>query len=837
PLADVSTADPMQEVPLGTAVRGVNLYLLDESLEDVPSGEVGELYFGGVQVARGYLNRPELTAERFTIHPRNPDERLYKSGDLARFRADGELEFLGRSDDQVKIRGFRIELGEIESALEALTAGVVVLAKEDEAGDLRLVAYVVGERAPEDLQNYLKDHLPAYMLPSVYVPLASLPITAGGKVDKKALPEPDWSQRIVSTEYVAPRSDLEKQLAGIWSTVLGVKTIGISDNFFELGGHSLSAARLIALIEKELDSQLPLSALFAHPTIEATIAVLDSIPQQENQTRLEPVSRADVMPVSYTQQRMWFLSRLENSSVAYNITLGYRLRGSVDASALQASLEYIMQRHEILRTGIITEDGIPVQVIHANAVLDFEKIEVADEVEVHNAIGELAHHVFDLTAPPLIRFRLFHLSAGEHVLVMVAHHIIFDGWSEGVLLEEIRTCYMAFVQGETPELEPLPVQYADYAAWQQSDQARFATDLAYWREQLSGELPRLQLPTDRGQPLQPGYAGKTIHYKPDLSLIKQLHTRSQQAQVTPFVMILAAFNALMYRYTGQEDIVLGSAVAGRQQETVQRMIGAFINTITLRSFVDGEMHFDELLHREREIVLGAYDHSQIPFERVLEAAQSSRDGRGTPLFQVLFNLVNVPRELMPVAGLTWEHMDIDPGTTPLDLYIEIEDRNPQLVFIIRFNTEIFDESTVQRLFQHYDTLLRGVVANPGAKVAELPLLTSQEQEQLLKRWNQTQAEYPKVCLHEWFEDQVERTPDAIAAMAGGEAISYGDLNARANQLAHYLRKFGVEPDMLVAVHIDRSLDMLVAVLGVMKAGGAYVPLDPDFPKDRLEIIV
>ncbi|HLA42388.1 MAG TPA: condensation domain-containing protein, partial [Aggregatilineales bacterium] len=690
--------------------------------------------------------------------------------------------------------------------------------------------------SPGKLREFLAITLPQYMLPSLFVQMDEFPLTPNGKINRRALPKPEMEKLETGQEYVAPRNATEEQLAGIWAELLKVSRVGVNDNFFELGGHSLLAARLIAILEREFDRRIPLATLFDNPTVERIAREMTAGEELDAYPPIEPVSRNEAMPLSESQQRMWFLSQLESSSSAYNVPMAYRLRGRLDVDALEASFQFIIQRHEVLRTVFVTEEGIPGQTILDKLPFSLS-VEAAEESQIRSIITEASQQVIDITQSPLMIVRLWRLSEDEHILLVVVHHIIFDGWSEGVLTRELNACYRAYVQGETPELEPLPIQYADFAAWRRNHSDLFVGELDYWSKQLSGSTHRLQLPTDRPYPKLPSYRGGEVHYRPEPDLIERLNRISRQNQVTLYVTILSAFEVMLYRYTGQEDILVGSVVAGRNYEEIQNLLGVFINTVVVRAFMDGEMRFDEFMRRMRETVIEAYDHSRVPFERVIDRIQPERDLSTTPLFQVMFNLINTGNESFETGGVSFQPIDFDTDTTPFDLYFEIGNYDNELQFDIRFNTDIFDRDTIERMAQHYDTILRAVVDNPQAKIGAIPLLSADEEEQLLKRWNQTQAEYPDVCLHEWFEDQVERTPDAIAAMAGGEAISYGDLNARANQLAHYLRKFGVEPDMLVGVHIDRSLDMLVAVLGVMKAGGAYVPLDPDFPKDRLEIIV
>jgi amino acid adenylation domain-containing protein/thioester reductase-like protein len=821
-------------------------------------GVPGELYIGGAGLARGYLNRPELTAQKFIVNPLSQEQnaRLYKTGDLARYQSDGNIEYLGRIDNQVKVRGFRIELGEIEAVLSQhpVVQQSVVIVREDIPGNQQLVAYLVPhpEQAPptaSELRHFLKQQLPEYMAPSAFVTLDSLPLTPNGKIDRRALPAPDTTRPFEEGAYVGPQTPVEEMVAGIWAQVLAVKEVSIHDNFFDLGGHSLLATQLISRLRDTFCVELPLRGLFESPTVAGLSERLETLLRTEQglvAPPLLPVSREGEMLLSFAQARLWFLEQLEPGSYAYNMPAAVRLTGSLNVAALKQSLQEIVQRHEALRTTFAIVSGEPLQVIAPVLALTVPLVdlcqlpEATQEVEVERLAIESAQQPFDLARGPLLRATLLQLGEAEHVLLVTMHHIVSDGWSIGVMIRELATLYEAFSTGKASPLPPLPIQYADFAHWQRQwlQGEVLAAQLSYWQQQLAGAQTVLELPTDRPRPTVQTFRGASLFLALPEPLSQKLKSLSQRSGVTLFMTLLAAFQTLLYRYTGQEDICIGSPIANRNRSETEDLIGFFVNTLILRTDMSENPSFQELLGRVREMTLGAYAHQDLPFEQLVEALQPERNLSHHPLFQVMFVLQNAPMSALELPDLTLSPLERESSTAKFDLTLSMEDTEQGLVGSLEYNTDLFDTATISRMREHFQTLLEGIVANPEQRLSDLSLLTQQERQQLLVEWNNTQVAYPKdVCIHQLFEAQVERTPDAVAVVFEDQQLTYRELNRRANQVAHHLRSLGIGSDNLVGICVERSLEMIAGLLGILKAGGAYVPLDPAYPKDRLAYIL
>jgi amino acid adenylation domain-containing protein/non-ribosomal peptide synthase protein (TIGR01720 family) len=843
-------------IPIGRPLSNTQIYLLDNQMHPVPVGVPGELYIGGDGLARGYLNRPELTAERFILNPfsNEPGAHLYKTGDLARYQPDGNIEFLGRLDDQVKIRGFRIELGEIEGVLGQHPAvdEAVVVVREDVPGNKRLVAYLVVNQATAptipELQQFLKQKMPDYMVPSAFVLMNVLPLTPNGKIDRRALPAPDTTRPEGEGAYVPPQTPVEEMVAGIWADVLAVKQVSIHDNFFDLGGHSLLATQLISRLRDTFCVEFPLRGLFDCPTVAGLSERLEQFLRTELLVvpPLLPVSRFGEMLLSFAQARLWFLEQLEPGSSAYNIPSAVRLTGSLHVAVLEQSLNEIVQRHEVLRTTFAVVSGEPIQVIAPVLALTIPRVdlrnlpEAQQEAQVERLATEEAQQPFDLAKGPLLRATLLHLDEAEHVLLLTMHHIVSDGWSMGVLIRELAALYEAFSTGKPSPLPELPIQYADFAHWQrQWLQGEVLTaQLSYWQQQLTGAPALLELPTDRPRPAVQTFRGATQFLALPEPLSQKLKTLSQRSGVTLFMTLLAAFQTLLYRYTGQEDICIGSPIANRNRSETEELIGFFVNTLVLRADMSENPSFQELLSRVREVTLGAYAHQDLPFEQLVEALQPERNLSHQPLFQVMFALQNAPMPALELPNLTLSSLEIESGTAKFDLTLSMEDTEQGLVGSLEYNTDLFHGTTISRMLGHFQTLLEGIVAEPEQRLSDLPLLTQPERQQLLVEWNGTQAAYPKdVCIHQLFEAQVDRTPEAVAVVFENQQLTYGELNRRANQVAHHLRSLGVSPDDLVGICVERSLELVVGLLGILKAGAAYVPLDPGYPIERLAFML
>jgi amino acid adenylation domain-containing protein len=849
--------DSQKAPPIGRPISNTQTYILDAYQQPVPIGIPGELHLGGAGLARGYLNRPELTEEKFISHPFNnePGTRLYKTGDLVRYLADGNIEFLGRIDHQVKVRGNRIELGEIESILgqHPNVREVVVTAREDVPGDKRLFAYVVPNQeqatTPRDLRHFLKDKLPNYMMPSAFVVLDKLPRTPNGKVDRRALPVPDKARPDLEETFVAPRTPVEEVLVGIWAEVLRLDKVGVQDNFFELGGHSLLATQVISRVRDAFSVELSLYSLFEAPTISSLGEKIEAARREGLGLQVPPILPRTInenLPLSFAQQRLWFLDQLVPDAPIYNIPLAYRVTGQLNVGALEQSLGKIVRRHEALRTTFAAVDGQPIQAIAPEIdlslpIVDLREIaETERDAEVQRLATQEAQQPFDLMTGPLLRFQLLRLDEAEHVLLLTMHHIVSDGWSLGVLMRELAVLYEAFSTGKPASLPELPIQYADFALWQREwlSGEVLESQLAYWKQQLGGEVPVLELPTDRPRPPVQTYRGARQSFELSKDLTDALKALSRREGVTLFTTLLAAFKTLLYRYTGQEDVVVGCPIANRNRAEIEGLIGFFVNTLVLRSDLGGTPSFRELLGRVLKVALGAYAHQDMPFERLVEELQPERDRSYNPLFQAMFVLQNAPVPEMEFSNLTLSPMKVDSKTAKFDLSLSLTETEQGLIGAFGYNTDLFDEATIARTVGHLQTLLEGIVADPDKHIYELPILTEAEQHQLLVEWNDTEADYPKdKCIHQLFEEQVERTPDHVAVVFEDQQLTYRELNAKANQLARYLQKLGVRPEVLVGICVERSLEMVVGVLGILKAGGAYVPLDPEYPRERLAFML
>ncbi|RQF64420.1 non-ribosomal peptide synthetase, partial [Pseudomonas aeruginosa] len=777
--------------------------------------------------------------------PGGAGERLYRTGDLARFQADGNIEYIGRIDHQVKVRGFRIELGEIEAALAGL-AGVrdaVVLA-HDGVGGTQLVGYVVAdsaedaERLRESLRESLKRHLPDYMVPAHLMLLERMPLTVNGKLDRQALPQPDAS--LSQQAYRAPGSELEQRIAAIWAEILGVERVGLDDNFFELGGHSLLATRVISRVRQEQQLDASLKALFERPVLEAFAQGLERTTDAVSTIPL--ADRQQPLALSFAQERQWFLWQLEPESAAYHIPSALRLRGRLDVDALQRSFDSLVARHETLRTRFRLEGGRSYQQVQPAVSVSIEREQFGEEGLIER-IQAIVVQPFDLERGPLLRVNLLQLAEDDHVLVLVQHHIVSDGWSMQVMVEELVQLYAAYSQGLDVVLPALPIQYADYALWQRSwmEAGEKERQLAYWTGLLGGEQPVLELPFDRPRPARQSHRGAQLGFELPRELVEAVRALAQREGASSFMLLLASFQALLYRYSGQADIRVGVPIANRNRVETERLIGFFVNTQVLKADLDGRMGFDELLAQARQRALEAQAHQDLPFEQLVEALQPERNASHNPLFQVLFNHQSEIRSVTPevqledlrLEGLAW-----DGQTAQFDLTLDIQEDENGIWASFDYATDLFDASTVERLAGHWRNLLRGIVANPRQRLGELPLLDAPERRQTLSEWNPAQRECAvQGTLQQRFEEQARQRPQAVALILDEQRLSYGELNARANRLAHCLIARGVGADVPVGLALERSLDMLVGLLAILKAGGAYLPLDPAAPEERLAHIL
>ncbi|APR84357.1 Malonyl CoA-acyl carrier protein transacylase [Minicystis rosea] len=838
-------------IPIGKPIDNTKIYILDNHLQATPIGVPGQLYIAGCQVGRGYLNRDALTTERFLPDPFAPNARMYKSGDIARWREDGTIDYLGRADFQVKIRGLRIELGEIEAALLAHPAirEAVVLAREDEPGCKQLVAYFVSTDTAlreGDLTALLSARLPAYMVPSVFVRLPALPLTASGKIDRRALPKPDDGGAVAGR--VAPRGPIEEAIASIFAEVLGAPWVSAHDDFFALGGHSLTATRAVTRIRSALGIDLALRAIFEAPTpaeLGARVAAARATGDETAPPDLVRVPRDEALVPSFGQERLWFLHQLDPEDPSYGITLTLRFGGRLDVNALERALSEIVCRHEVLRTSLVSSEGRPVPRIHEEVSLALPVTRWAslpsedrDDAIVEEARAEMKRP-FDLGTLP-VRARLVALDADDHVLFLGLHHIVFDAWSQGVLHRELGALYEAFHAGAPSPLAALPIQYVDYAAWQRRTMAGEALErqLAHWKEQLAGAPAALDLPTDRPRPKVRSSRGAGMRFSLGAELTRAVEALARREGVTLFMTLLAAFDVLLARYSGQDDIVVGSPIAGRTRAETEGLIGFFLNTLVLRTKLDGADSFRDLLHRVRAACLGAYAHQDMPFERLVQELHPDPDPSRSPVFQVIFNLQNTPEEPLVLPDLTITKVPSPSLTVKVDLTLIMAKRADSLLGFIEYSTDLFDPSTIERLTVHFRTLLEGIADDAARPLAQRSLLPSDERRRVLHTWNETRAPYPAgETIHGLFEAQVAKRPDAIAVVAGEARVTYRDLDSRANRLARHLQSLGVGPDTVVGLCLPRSAEMVVGLLGILEAGGAYVPLDPAHPHKRLAQIL
>ncbi len=828
-------------VPAGRPIANGRVYVLDAHGQPVPTGVAGEIHIGGVPVGPGYHARPELTAERYVADPfsAEPGARMYRTGDVGRWLADGTLEVLGRNDSQVKIRGFRIEPGEVEACLLELpeVREAAVVAREDAPGEKRLVAYyVAGAVEVETIRSHVAERLPDYMVPAAYVRLDALPVSPNGKLDRRALPAPE-QDAFAARAYVPPAGEAEEAVAAIWCEVLGVERVGREDHFFELGGHSLLAVQVVSRVRWALGAEVALGHIFTHPVLADFARALE----RELPPAVPPVAPAapeERGALSFAQRGLWFLERMGSTGAAYHIPVHLRLHGALDRVALRRALRRVVARHEALRTTFAEVDGEPVQVIHtveeSGFALHEHDLRGRPEEELRRLMAEEAAAPFDLARGPLVRARLVQTADDEHALLVTMHHIVSDGWSMGVLVNEMSALYSAFHRGEADPLPPLPVQYADYAAWQRR-RADGGEQAEYWTRTLAGAPELLEIPADHPRPAAQDYAGAFAGVELDEELTAALKALGQRHGATLYMTLLAGWAIVLGRLSGQHDLVIGSPTANRGRGETEGLIGYFVNTLALRLDLSGTPTVAELLGRVRARAMEAQQHQDLPFDRVVELLHPTRSLAHSPVFQVNFTWQNTPRARVELPGLTVGASGLlARGTAKIDLSLALEEVDGRIVGGVEYATSMWERATIDRYLGYLRRVLRAMAADETESVGRLPLLGADERRQVLEEWNGTAAELPaQPCIHELFEAWAARTPHAVAVVQGGESLTYAELNARANRLAHHLRARGVGRDDRVAICVERGPEMIVAPLAVLKAGGAYVPLDPAYPLARL----
>jgi amino acid adenylation domain-containing protein len=862
---DAGTANSNRVIPIGRPLSNTQIYILDSNLQPVPIGVSGELHVGGDGVAPGYLNRAELTAAKFVANPFSvePGSRLYRTGDRARYLPDGNIEFLGRIDNQIKIRGYRIELGEIEAALNqhpAVNQSVVVAqdgtmndwsdaesckSKIENQESERLVAYIVPtEQKPSitELRSFLGEKLPEYMMPSAFVILELLPLTSNGKVDRQALPRPDDSRPNLEQIFVEPRTEIEEFIAQAWREVLKLEKIGVHDNFFELGGHSLLATQVVSRLRKNLDIDLPLRKLFELPTIAALASFIDTLLQDQKGAKVPPifpVSRNQIIPLSFSQQRLWFLHELDPTMTAYNISAAFRVEGPLNVIVLEKALNEIVARHEILRTTFPILEGSPVQNILPNLKLRVDIVDLgnlpeeARQSRPQEVSLEESRQVFDLRSGPLLRAKILRFSDQFHFLLLNVDHSVLDGWSINILFKELATLYEAFAENDVCPLAPLSIQYADYAVWQREffQGEVLESQLAYWRQQLGDKLPALNLPTDFPRPWMQTFKGARKSFLLSKQLTEALKTLSRREGVTPFMTLLAAFQILLCRYTGQEDIVVGSTVAGRNRSEIEGLIGFFINALVLRVDLSGNPTFAELLERVREVCLGAYTHQDLPFEKIVETIASDRDLSRNPLFQVMFNMVDISQHVLQLSGCDVKRESFVDPEAKFDITLHAPEKNGAIELAIVYNTDLFSESRIAAVLEQFHYLLCQIAQRPEKQITAYSLV-SLSTRALLPDPTEPLDDTWHGAIHTLFSKQAEHQPDRVAVVDPDETWAYRELDKRSNQLANYLIAGGIQPKDVVGIYAHRSSTLMLALLGILKSGAAFVVLDPAYPSAR-----
>jgi natural product biosynthesis luciferase-like monooxygenase protein/amino acid adenylation domain-containing protein len=844
--------------PIGRPISNTKIFVLDEQLRPVPIGVPGELCIGGDGLARGYLNRPELTAEKFREPKCGPAQPVYRTGDFARWLPSGELEFLGRMDRQVKLRGHRIELGEIEFLLtQHLLVREAAVLCVPEGSSLRLCAFIVPQPdasvTAEALREFLRQKSSDYMVPTEFSFLETLPLTANGKRDYAALVK-TCPRKAPQPASAAPRSEVEKRLVAIWSEVLEVECVGVHDDFFALGGHSLRAARVVSRVEDAFQCEFPIRELFEAATVALMAERLEGILSSKKKVRMvipqqlpedHRDSGAHREPLSFAQERLWFLEQLQPGVPFNNIPLGFRLEGRLDVAALENALNEIVRRHDVFHTAFKGDSGRPFAQRQSPSplqvsVLDLGELPESDRESKANLLcSEEAKKLFDLGNSPLLRATLLRLGHDLHLLLITTHHLVCDGWSMTVLRRELSQLYQAFAGNQALPAPAAAISYAEFSKRQreQLSDERIEEALVFWRRQLAHAPTGLDLPTDRPRPAVQTFRGATHQVCLAPTVANEVVRLSRRQGVTPFMVLLAAFQTVLQRYTGQSDMLIGTPAAGRSRVDTESVVGLLLNTLVLRGDLSGDPAFGELLQRTRQIALDAFAHQELPFEKLAEAVQPNRDLSRPPLFQVMFALQNGPQRALELTGLKVAEQHVHSGTAKFDLTLSLEESRNGIKGVIEYNTDLFDAASIQRFGGHFETLLASAAAEPNQRISELPLLTQGEVGQLAE-WNRTQTDYPRAkCIHELFLEQVARKPDATALCCGDDELSYRVLNERADRLADQLRRLGVGPESRVAICVERSLEMMIGLLGILKAGGGYVPLDPNYPSERLAFLL
>ncbi|MBZ9636379.1 non-ribosomal peptide synthetase [Clostridium sp. FP1] len=840
-VVSITTKCNIYESTIGTPLQNNQIAIINKNKNLQPIGVPGELCISGDGLARGYLDRPELTVEKFIDNPFVSGEKMYKTGDLARWMPDGNIEFLGRIDYQVKIRGFRIELGEIENQLlnhEAIKE-IIVLDREDENGAKYLCAYLVSEKelTVGELRAYLSKKLPGYMIPSYFVQLDKMPLTPNGKLDRKALPRPDGSI-VTGAEFEAPRNEVEEKLATIWKHVLGIGIgrVGINDNFFELGGHSLKATILVSKIHKELNVEVPLREIFKSPTIKGISEYIEST-EKSIYSSIEIVKEKEYYEASSAQKRMYMLQQFDLKSTGYNMPGVMQVEGRLNVERLEKSFIELIIRHETLRTSFETIEDKIVQRVNESVNFKLNCVEVGRIENQEKAIDSIVKDfvkAFDLNKAPLLRVGLIKLEADKHILMFDIHHIISDGVSMGILTNEFSKIY------EGNKLKKLRIQYKDYSQWQNSllKSAAMQEQKEYWINRFKGEIPVLNMPADFQRPLMQSFEGENISFKLDKELTKELKKISKETGSTMYMVLLSGVNILLSKYSGQEDIIVGSPIAGRPRADLEKIIGMFVNTLAMRNYPEGSRTYEDFLKEVMQNALKAYENQDYQFDELIDKLSIPRDISRNPLFDVMFTMQNMDSVDIELKDLILKGYKQEHKVAKFDLTFSASEVGDEIIFELEYSKKLYKRETIERMVKHFVNIIKAVVIDTKIKLSEIDMLTEGEKHKLLYEFNDTYADYPRdKTIHELFEEQVEKTPDNIAIVFEDKQLTYRELNDRANGLARNLRGKRVKPDSIVAIMTERSVEMIVGIMGILKSGGAYLPIDNEYPEDRIKYIL
>ncbi|WP_432408907.1 amino acid adenylation domain-containing protein [Wukongibacter sp. M2B1] len=822
------------KIPIGKPISNMEIYIMDKYRNLVPIGIDGEIYIGGRGVGLGYINNIEKSEEVFLDNPFRPSEKMYRTGDLARWLPDGNIEFLGRIDHQVKIRGFRIEPGEIEAQLlkHGSVKEAVVIDRKGKDNDKYLCAYIVSEEeiSVSDLRKHLSKELPEYMVPSYFVQLEKIPLTPNGKIDRRSLPLPEGN---ISTgvEYEAPSSITEEKLVEIWKEILGIEKIGINDNFFSLGGHSLRAAAMVSKIHKEMNVEVPLREVFRLATVKSLAKYIKEA-KSSIYIGIQPVEKKEYYLLSSAQKRLYVLNQLEGRGIGYNMPSAMLLRGDIDKERIEETFRKLVKRHEALRTYFKLVEGEPMQVVEEEVEFKVETRSKGKE-RVDDIVREFIRP-FELDKAPLFRVGMIEISENEHILMLDMHHIISDGVSSNILTREFTSQY------EGKKLPELKIQYKDFTKWQNDllKGEAIKKQEEYWLEVFSGEIPVLNMPTDYPRPSLQSFKGDRMGFKIDEGLVRDLRSIAAETGSTMYMVILAAYNVLLSKYSGQEDIVVGSTIAGRPHPDLEEIMGMFVNTLAMRNQAKGEKSFREFLLEVKEKALKAYENQDYQFEELVEKLSIPRDMSRNPLFDTMFTMQNIESEELKIEDVKFETYGIENKAAKFDLTLSAVEAGEIIEFDLEYCTELYKKETIQRLSRHFKNILRKIAENPEESIDQIDMLTKEEKRQLLIDFNDTKREYPRdKTIHELFEEQVERSPDNIALIFEDKEVTYRELNERSNQLARVLRKRGVGPETIVGIMVERSIEMIVGILGILKSGGAYLPIDPGYPEERIRFMI